>query len=99
LITNWQALVRLCQFTNDGHIQGLEIRDWDPVLTPPPEVLVELKLDGEEEARSEVGLADFVLREEVCRVLTRFDELKNGAIDRIEVRGESLAGYSALNAT
>ena len=82
-----QALIRLCQFTNYGQIQSFEIRDCDPVLTPTPSVLVELKLDGDEEPRLEVGLADFIVRAEICQLLAHFDELKNGSIERIEVRG------------
>jgi hypothetical protein len=82
-----QALIRLCQITNYGQIQNLEIRYCEPALTPPPSVLVEIKLDGQEKARPESALPDFVLREEVCRLLARFDQLGNGFIDRIEVRG------------
>jgi hypothetical protein len=81
-----QALVRLCQATNYGQIHHLEIRDSDPVLNPPPLILADIKLDSDEEPRSEVELTDFVLRDEICRLMAWLDELKVGTIARIEVR-------------
>ena len=81
-----QALVRLCQATNYGCIQGLEVRDSDPIFSPPPLVLVDIKLDSDEGPRPEIELTDFVLGDEVRRLMNRFYELKNALIDRIEVR-------------
>lgn len=81
-----QGLVRLCQATNYGQIHHLEIRDGDPVLSPPPLVLADIKLDSDEEPRTELDLTDFVLRDEVCRLMDRFDQLKNAKIARLEVK-------------
>jgi hypothetical protein len=49
-------------------------------------VAVDVKLDSDEEPRTELGLTDFVLCDEVCRLMDRFDQLKNAKIERIEVR-------------
>jgi hypothetical protein len=73
-----QALVRLCQTTNYGCIRNLEIRDSDPVFSPPPVVLMQVKLDTDEEALHEGDLPDFLLRDEVCRLMDWLDQLKNG---------------------
>lgn len=81
-----QALVRLWQATNYGQIHHLEIRGGDPVLNPPPLILADIKLDSDEEPRSEVELTDFVLRDEIRRLMAWLDELKDGTIERIEVR-------------
>ena len=81
-----QALVRLCQATNYGSIRNLEVRDSEPVFRPPPVVAVDVKLDGDDGPRREIALTDFVLRDEVCRLMDRLDELKNATIERIEVR-------------
>jgi hypothetical protein len=86
LSTSRQALVRLCQTLNYGCLQGLEVRESDPVLSPPPVAMIDVKLDVEERERSEVDLTDFVLRDEVCRLMDRLDEVKNGTIQHIEVR-------------
>src|SRR5579871_4358930 len=81
-----QALVRLLQSINFGHIEGLEVRDREPVFSPAPAVFVEVKLDAENEPRPEIELTDFELRSEVTRLLAEIDELVNGSIDRIDVR-------------
>jgi hypothetical protein len=82
----WQALVRLCQSTNYGQILSLVIRDAEPVFCPPPEVLIDFRLDLDEEPRSETELPDFVLPVEVCRLIDRLDTLRNVVIERVEVR-------------
>jgi hypothetical protein len=81
-----KALVRLCQWINYGSIEGLEIRDADPVLRPPPIVLIDIKLDNDEGPRTEVELMDFVLRDEVRRLIENLDQLKDGTIARLEMR-------------
>jgi hypothetical protein len=81
-----QALVRLLQSINFGHVQGLEIRDGQPVFSPSPTVFVEVKLDAENEPRPESDYADFELRSEIIRLFVQFDELRCGLIDRIDVR-------------
>ena len=81
-----QALVRLCQSVDFGQILGLHIRDREPVFSPPPTVLRDIKLDADCGPRQEAELADFALREEVCRLLERIDQIENGRLDRIEVR-------------
>lgn len=81
-----QALVRLFQSVNFGQIGGLSIRNGDPVYHPAPTVLIDVKLDADEGERPEADLADFTLRDEVCRLLDRLDQLQNGTLERIEVR-------------
>lgn len=76
----------MCQTTNWGVIQSFEIRDSEPVLNPPPAVLVDVKLDSDEQPRTDLDLTDFVLRDEVCRLMDQFDRLNNARIERIEVR-------------
>lgn len=81
-----QALVRLFQTVNFGRIEDLEIRRTEPAFNPAPLVLLDLKLDTEEGPRPERDLTDFVLRDEVRRLMARLDEIENGCIQRIEVR-------------
>ena len=82
-----QALVRLCQNINYGSIQGLRVEDAEPALSPPPLVLIDVKLDADEVPRPEADLPDFELCDEVCRLMGRLQELTTGMIERIEVRG------------
>lgn len=81
-----QALVRLLQSINFGRVEVLEIRRGDPVFCPAPMVFVEVKLDAESGPRPETDLEDFELRSEVVRLLEQFDEIGDGAIERIDIR-------------
>ena len=82
-----QALVRLCQDVNFGQIQGLHVRNSDPVWDPTPTVLLEVRLDIEEGPRPEGELPDFKLSSEIQRLMCQLDQLKDGRIEKIEVRG------------
>jgi hypothetical protein len=82
-----QALVRLCQSINHGHIEALRITDGEPIFTPAPTVLVDVKLDQDESPRRELELRDFELCDELCRLMRRMDGLKDGKVSRLEIRG------------
>ena len=84
-----QALVRLCQRLNFGLIQSMAVRDADPVFDPHKiVVLVDEKLDVNDAPRPESELTDFDLATELCPVMMRrLDEIRNGIIERLEVRG------------
>ena len=81
-----QALVRLFQAINFGELLGVAIKNGDPIFQPQPTALVDVKLDADEGPRPETALADFELRDEVRRLMTRLTELQNGTIVRIEIR-------------
>ena len=81
-----QALVRLCQSINYGLILDLHVRDREPAFSPVPTVLRDIKLDLDDNARAETDLADFVLRDEVRRLLDQIDSMAAGRIQRIEVQ-------------
>ena len=81
-----QALVRLCQSIDYGQILDLQIRGREPMFSPAPTVLLDIKLDAEGAVRPESELTDFTLRDEVRRLLDRIDELREGRVTRIEVR-------------
>ena len=48
--------------------------------------MLDVKLDADESERQEADLPDFALRDEVRRLMARLDQLRNGRIERIEVR-------------
>jgi len=82
-----QALVRLCQSINHGHIEALRITDGEPTFTPAPTVLVDVKLDQDEGPRPELELCDFELCGELRRLMSRIAVLKDGKVARLEIRG------------
>jgi len=81
-----QAFVRTLQAVNFGELQDIRIQNGEPVFNGSASVVIDMKLDKDEGLRPEIGLADFALNTEVFRMMTRLDELKNGAIQRLEVR-------------
>lgn len=81
-----QAFVRTLQAVNFGELQDIRIQNGEPVFNGSASVVIDLKLDKDEGLRPEIGLADFALNTEVFRMMTRLDELKNGVIQRLEVR-------------
>jgi len=82
-----QQLLRLCQSTNYGHTQDLVIKDSEPVLDPGAVVLLDIKLDAEERPRPELDNADFLLCAEAIRLMTLLDQITNGKVSKLEVRG------------
>ena len=82
-----QALVRILQAVNFGEIRGVRVQDANPIFEPDTVVVIDAKLDKEDDTRAEFQLADFELRVEVCRLMRRLDQLKNGTIERLEVSG------------
>lgn len=80
-----QALVRLCQSIDYGQICGLRVRDREPVFSPEPSVIFDVKLDAEYAPRRKAE-TDFLLRIEVRRLLDLVERLGTGCIQRIEVR-------------
>jgi hypothetical protein len=80
-----KQLVRMCQALNFGVISGIRLECGDPMLTAAT-MLVEDRLDLPEESRSEVRLDEFNLSKEWRRLLSRFDEIQDGTIERLEVR-------------
>ena len=82
-----QILVRLCQSINYGHIQNLTVEDQEPVLECASVIATtDIRLEGEDPARDELALDDFILCTEVRRLIALFDKVRNATISKIEVR-------------
>ncbi len=80
-----QVLIRLCQRVNFGSILNVRVADGDVCFETPPDVVADVKLDGEITGRSELDLVDFALPVESCRLLAQIDCLKNGVLEKIVV--------------
>jgi hypothetical protein len=80
-----RTLVRVLQIVNFGEIQGLQVRESDPIFDSATVAILDLKLDRED-SRPELDLADFALSAEVINLISWLDELKSGTIRRLEVR-------------
>jgi hypothetical protein len=82
----WQRLLRLFQTINFGRIEELEIRNGEPVFSPEPRVFLELKLDAADGPRPERRLDRFELRSQVERFIGQVARMKDGTVERVEVR-------------
>jgi hypothetical protein len=82
-----QNLVRLCQRINFGHVHDLVVQDREPVLGDrSPRVLTDIRLDVDEQPRTEALLGDFLLCAEFCRLMAALDHMVKGTIPSIEIR-------------
>jgi hypothetical protein len=80
-----QILIRLCQRVSYGAILNVQVTDGEVCFDGPPDVSIDVKLDSDVPLRHELGLADFALPAESCRLLAQIDSLKNGIIEKIVV--------------
>jgi len=80
------TMVRLFQAIGHGQILDLHYRDGDPIFTPAPTLIRDVRLDMDDAERPELELADFALCEEVRRLMALLDNTVTGRLQKIEVR-------------
>ena len=81
-----RRFIELMQRLNFGRIEGLVIHAGDPILSPPPRIVRDMKFCGDNRARPEADLDDFPLKSEVLDLFEQFDELPNTTIHCLEVK-------------
>ena len=79
-------LLRLIQKANFGRIEGLIVREGEPVFEPPPAVVLEIKFGAENGPRPELSTEDFTLKTQVVEMFNHLSRLGNGTIQSLEVR-------------
>jgi hypothetical protein len=79
-------LLSQMQQLNFGRIENLSIVDSEPTLSPCSVFVREHKFGGDNGARPELDLSDFLLKQQVVELFECFDKLQNGAIDVLEVK-------------
>jgi len=80
-----QRLIEVLQETNFGSLEGLHVRDGEPVFTPPPQRVRLVRFLAENGPRPEAAKHDFVLKAKVRELLTCLDSVENGVIESIKV--------------
>ncbi|QEL20466.1 EF-hand domain-containing protein [Limnoglobus roseus] len=81
-----RALVELVQERNFGRVEHLPVRGGEPVLDPPPRVVREVKLGGENDPRPERALANFRLKRQWVELFELFDAVGDGTVDVLEFK-------------
>jgi len=81
-----KRLVRLMQQISFGRIEGLEIRDGEPVFEPKPRVIREVKFGHRDDPRRERDLDDFALKEQVLDMFKQIEAVGWGMIASLEVK-------------
>jgi hypothetical protein len=81
-----KRLVELMQKIGFGRIEGLVIRRGEPVFDPPPIVVHDIKFDGENRSRPPVEVDDFVLKKQVIHLFAALDRVRNGTVEKLEVK-------------
>lgn len=81
-----RRLLELVQRINFGRIEGLAVRNGEPVVDPAPRVVREIKLGAEHEPRRELEKEDFVLKSQVVELFEHLTRLGNGEVERLEVK-------------
>jgi hypothetical protein len=81
-----RRLLELLQQINFGRVEGLAVRDGQPVLTPSTRVIREVKFGGENGPRPELSANDFPLKAQAIELFTLLDQLRDGTIDVLEIK-------------
>ena len=80
------CLIRTLQELHYGRIEGLIVRDGQPILDPMPRIVAEHKFGGDHGLPAEVERADFALRKQVTDLCQRLDQLGDGVIEVLTVK-------------
>jgi hypothetical protein len=79
-------LIRLLQRIQFGQIHHLPIRGGEPVLSPPPHVIRDVKFCAESGPRPDLDHDDIALKAQVLDLFAQLDSIGNGTIRCLEVR-------------
>ena len=81
-----RRLLEAMQRLNFGKIENLEIRGGLPVFEPPPRIVKDVKIGGENSPRPELEMADFRLKAPVIEFFEHLIRLGDGKIALIEIQ-------------
>lgn len=81
-----RRLVEIMQQLNFGRIESLNVRYGEPAFSPPPNLIEDIKLGGENGPRPERDRDDFLLKSSVIELFEHLEGLCNGTVASIEVR-------------
>jgi hypothetical protein len=81
-----RRLLEAMQRLNFGRIEGLEIRNGEPVFHPSPRIVQDIKIGGENGSRPELSIDDFALKSAVIELFDHLSRIGDGTLESIEVK-------------
>ena len=82
----YRRLLEEMQKLGFGRFEALVVRNGEPVFTPPPRVIREIKFGGENGPRPEAAYEDFALKAQVRDFFTQLSQLRNAVVLTLEVK-------------
>jgi hypothetical protein len=81
-----QLLITEMQRINYGRIENLAVHKGQPVFTPPPRVIREVKFGGENGPRPEITKPDFAIKVQVRDLFAQMEAMDDGVILSIDIQ-------------
>jgi hypothetical protein len=81
-----RQLLRWLRELSFGWVEGLQVRDGEPVVSPAPKRVREVKLQGESVRLLTDAELEMPLREPELELLKYFDQVQNVTIERLLVK-------------
>ncbi len=81
-----RRLLAMLQQINFGRIEGLVVRDHQPVFDPPPNVIREVKFGGDNSPRPELNADDFALKAQVVELFEHLDRVRDCHIETLDIK-------------
>ena len=80
-----QHLLEMTQRIGHGRIEGLPVRDGEPILAPPPTVLRLFLFGKDNGPNAALSSEDFVLKKNVTEMFEIFDREQSFVIDELVI--------------
>ena len=81
-----RRLLEAMQRLNFGRIEGLAIRNGEPVFQPAPRMIQDIKIGGENGPRPELTIEDFALKSPAIELFDHLSRIGDGTLESIEVK-------------
>ncbi len=79
-------VVMMMQTLGFGTIYEQHVRDGEPIFTPPPRIVREIKFGGENGPHAMTRAEDFILKQQVRDFFAQLDAFGTGTILSLEVK-------------
>jgi hypothetical protein len=81
-----KQLVEMLQRVNFGKLENLVFRGGEPVFSPPPAIVRELKFSADPRNQGDFPRGDFELKSQILELFDFLDDEKSGVIEVLEVK-------------